>query len=129
MVKQALSRTCICGQTMSFPEGQIKAKCLTENCGANWELGAEGFWAITHIDAAQQMDEAVKEFIESMKVAFKRVFTAIMTAAEDINPKWLHYYSHSKKQRIRNKYEKMIRIYLTNSLQPLQRGKVGKFLE
>jgi len=40
MLKQ-VTQTCICGQAMKFPEGEIKAKC---SCGAHWELGPEGYW-------------------------------------------------------------------------------------
>lgn len=40
MVKQAI-QTCICGQTMDFPEGEVKAICP---CGAVWECRPEGYW-------------------------------------------------------------------------------------
>ncbi len=41
MVKQALSVPCVCGQALTFPEGEIKTVC---QCGAIWEIGHEGFW-------------------------------------------------------------------------------------
>ncbi|MBC2721814.1 hypothetical protein [Desulfosporosinus sp.] len=40
MVKQAI-KTCICGQAVDFPEGEVKYIC---RCGAVWELGEEGYW-------------------------------------------------------------------------------------
>ena len=43
MLKQALSQTCVCGQPITFPEGEIRTKC---SCGANWECGEEGFWHV-----------------------------------------------------------------------------------
>jgi hypothetical protein len=52
MVKQqSLSQMCICGQKMSFPEGQVKAGCPTKGCQAEWECGPEGFWSIKNITA------------------------------------------------------------------------------
>ncbi len=41
MLKQSLTQTCSCGQTMRFPEGEIKARC---SCGIEWDLGLEGYW-------------------------------------------------------------------------------------
>jgi len=46
MLKQALTQTCLCGQTMKFPEGEIRAKC---SCGATWECGPEGYWYTQNI--------------------------------------------------------------------------------
>lgn len=40
LLKQA-TQTCYCGLPMTFPEGEIRAKCL---CGAVWDLGREGYW-------------------------------------------------------------------------------------
>lgn len=42
MVKQASIQTCICGQAVKFPEGEIKTTCC--QCGAIWECGTEGYW-------------------------------------------------------------------------------------
>ena len=129
MLKQALSQTCVCGEAMHFPEGQIRAKCPTIGCRANWELGPEGFWSMTPItedqqirEAAQAMHEAIEFFKVAMEVAANRVYSALTAAADEINPKWFHYYQHSRKRRIRNKYEKRIRIYLANSIHPLRRA-------
>ncbi|KUO75551.1 MAG: hypothetical protein APF81_27420 [Desulfosporosinus sp. BRH_c37] len=44
MVKQSSSVKCICGQTITFPEGEIKTVCKTKDCGAVWDLGPEGYW-------------------------------------------------------------------------------------
>ena len=41
MVKQALSQTCMCGQAITFPEGEVKTVC---QCGAIWEIDNGGFW-------------------------------------------------------------------------------------
>jgi len=136
MLKQELSQTCICGQTMSFPEGQIKAKCLTKDCGANWELGAEGFWLIRNITPIQnfkgideiQLAKACEQYVRSIVEAFKPVIEAMAkwskdlwdkfmeSAAKGINPKWWYYYKHAKKQRTRKKYQKRIWIHLKNFL-------------
>ena len=105
---------------MDFPEGQIKAKCPTQGCGANWELGPEGFWSITPIapiTVEQQLSEAWKKLIGAMAEAAKKVYNAIMDAVDDINPKWLNYYRRTKKQRIQNKYWKRILTCIMNSLQ------------
>jgi len=40
MVKQAI-KTCICGQALNLPEGEVKYVC---RCGAVWNLGEEGYW-------------------------------------------------------------------------------------
>ena len=42
MLKQPI-QTCRCKQFINFPEGQVKARC---SCGAEWQLGPEGFWYI-----------------------------------------------------------------------------------
>lgn len=41
MLKQSSSVKCICGQAITFPEGEIRTKCF---CGAIWECGPEGYW-------------------------------------------------------------------------------------
>ncbi|TGE36857.1 hypothetical protein E4K67_17305 [Desulfosporosinus fructosivorans] len=41
MLKQSSTQLCLCGQTMKFPEGEIRTKC---SCGATWECGFEGYW-------------------------------------------------------------------------------------
>ncbi|SDG48440.1 hypothetical protein [Desulfosporosinus hippei] len=46
VLKQAISVKCVCGSTMEFPEGEIKAKCQTKCCLAQWEIGPEGFWSV-----------------------------------------------------------------------------------
>lgn len=46
LLKQASIQTCSCGAPISFPDGEVKAKC---GCGANWECGSEGFWSIKNI--------------------------------------------------------------------------------
>jgi|AGTN01.2.fsa_nt_gi hypothetical protein len=114
---------------MNFPEGQIRAKCPTIGCGANWELGPEGFWQVVHIsedqqirEAAKVMHEAIEFFKIAMEVAFNRVFNTLNVAANEINPKWFHYYQRSRKRRIRKKYEKLIRNYLADSLHPLRKA-------
>lgn len=102
---------------MAFPEGQIKAKCPTKGCGANWELGPEGFWSIIRISAEQRAEEVMKKFIRSMTEAFKKVYNSMKAALKGINLKWLHYYTRSKQKRIRNKYERRILTYMMDSLQ------------
>lgn len=42
--KQSPNQTCVCGQVIEFPEGQVRATCQTRGCGVIWELGTEGFW-------------------------------------------------------------------------------------
>ncbi|EGW40681.1 hypothetical protein [Desulfosporosinus sp. OT] len=137
MLKQALSPTCICFQTMSFPEGQVKAKCPTKGCGANWELGPEGYWSIRNITPIQaiQLDEACEKFIRSIMEAFRPVIEAmakwskglwdklVEVAAKEINPKWWHFYKHSKKQRTRKKYERRIQSHMIIFLTTAQAGK------
>ena len=49
LLKQSLTQTCSCGQAMLFPEGEIRTNC---SCGANWELGPEGYWYIKNISAS-----------------------------------------------------------------------------
>ena len=41
MQKQSLTQTCLCGQAITFPEGEIKFKC---KCHAIWEIDSGGFW-------------------------------------------------------------------------------------
>jgi hypothetical protein len=41
VVKQASIQTCVCGQAIHFPEGEIRTDC---SCGAVWECGEEGYW-------------------------------------------------------------------------------------
>ena len=40
LLKQAI-QTCVCGQAITFPEGEIRAKC---QCGAVWEIDTGGVW-------------------------------------------------------------------------------------
>jgi len=40
MQKQSL-QTCLCGQAITFPEGEIRKVC---QCGAVWEIDDRGFW-------------------------------------------------------------------------------------
>ena len=44
MQKQSLTQTCLRGQAITFPEGEIKFKCKTKGCGAIWEIDNGGFW-------------------------------------------------------------------------------------
>ena len=44
VLKQELSQQCTCGQTIELPGGEIVATC---KCRVIWELGPEGYWAIT----------------------------------------------------------------------------------
>lgn len=41
MIKQSAAVTCVCGQAITFPEGEVKTQCA---CGAVWECGIEGYW-------------------------------------------------------------------------------------
>lgn len=41
MIKQSADVTCLCGQAVRFPEGEVKTQCA---CGAVWECGTEGYW-------------------------------------------------------------------------------------
>jgi len=41
MQKQSLTQTCLCGQAITFPEGEIKFKC---KCHAIWEIDSGGYW-------------------------------------------------------------------------------------
>jgi len=41
MPKQVLTQACICGQAITFPEGEIKTVC---QCGAVWEIDNGGYW-------------------------------------------------------------------------------------
>ena len=116
MVKQESSQTCICGQTMSFPEGQIKAECSTNGCGANWELGPEGFWSITPVSEGQLFADAMEKFMKAMAKALRKIYTAINDVAKDVNPKWLNYHKYSKKQRIREKYRRKIVNHVMNAI-------------
>lgn len=52
MVVQASIQKCVCGHDITFPDGQIKAVCQNKYCKATWELGVEGFWAITSVPFA-----------------------------------------------------------------------------
>ena len=40
MTKQE-TQLCLCGRTMIFPDGEIKAAC---QCGRVWEISTEGIW-------------------------------------------------------------------------------------
>jgi len=44
MQKQSLTQTCLCGQPITFPDGEIKTKCKTKGCGAIWQIDSGGFW-------------------------------------------------------------------------------------
>ena len=46
VLKQASRMTCICGQAVTFPEGEIRTKCKTKGCKAVWTCGTEGFWSV-----------------------------------------------------------------------------------
>lgn len=50
IIRQSLTQSCICGSTMGFPEGEVRAKC---DCGVNWELSLEGFWSIHSVPFMQ----------------------------------------------------------------------------
>lgn len=41
VLKQKPIQTCVCGQAIEFPQGEIRAKCP---CGSVWECGEEGYW-------------------------------------------------------------------------------------
>jgi hypothetical protein len=126
MQKQA-AQICSCGNVMAFPEGQIKAKC--QSCETIWELGPEGYWTIKNINHARlRFHEACKKvvnfFVESLKPAFDALRKwalglwdkLLEIVAKRICPKWLHYYKHSKKQRIRKKYRRIIQTHLMEIL-------------
>lgn len=46
VVKQAARMTCVCGQPIHFPDGEVRTKCKTKGCKAIWTCGAEGFWSV-----------------------------------------------------------------------------------
>lgn len=39
--QQSLTQTCLCGQVIKFPEGEVRSIC---DCEAVWECGPEGYW-------------------------------------------------------------------------------------
>lgn len=43
MQKQTL-RTCICGQPLNLPEGEVRYECKTKGCHAVWEIDNGGYW-------------------------------------------------------------------------------------
>lgn len=59
MLKQMIPQPCICGKTMVFPEGEVKAKC--PDCGVIWELGLEGFWSTKNLMAPLVQNLAIPE--------------------------------------------------------------------
>lgn len=66
---------------------------------------------------ANAIIEAFKKAIEAIKRWAKSLWDKLMeAAAKDANPKWWHYYKHSKKKRIRKKYQTRIRNHLMELL-------------
>lgn len=68
LLKQS-QQVCICGQEITFPEGQVRAKCQSKYCGAIWTLGEEGFWLITstpHTPSYGKMKERRKDRYEGI---------------------------------------------------------------
>lgn len=61
--------------------------------------------------------EAIKPIIECVCKQTKELWDKLMeAAARDINPKWWHYYKHSKRKRIRKKYQTRIQNHLMEML-------------
>jgi len=66
---------------------------------------------------ADAIMEALKPVIETFKRWAKALWNRLMKAAAmDANPKWWHYYKHSKSKRIRKKYQTRIRDHLIKFL-------------
>jgi Mg2+ and Co2+ transporter CorA len=80
------------------------------------------------IETLQQASEAMKKLADAIMEALKPVIEAfkrwakalwdklMKAAAMNANPKWWHYYKHSKSKRIRKKYQTRIRDYLMKLL-------------
>lgn len=69
MVVQASTQKGICEHDVTFPDGQVQAKCQYKYCGAVWSLGEEGFWDITSVPIApsyREMKERRKDRYEGM---------------------------------------------------------------
>lgn len=60
MLKQESRMKCVCGQNVTFPEGEVRTKCKTKGCGAKWECGIEGFWYVLAPSLAKSDSRAKK---------------------------------------------------------------------
>lgn len=66
---------------------------------------------------ANAIMEVFKKVIETIKRWAKSLWDKLMeAAAKDADPKWWHYYKHSKKMRVRKKYQTRIRNHITKLL-------------
>jgi hypothetical protein len=59
-------------------------------------------------EAARAIAEILGPVIKSVVKCISELYGVTIFALPFINPKWVQYYKHSKKSRVRNKYGKMI---------------------
>lgn len=124
MVIKQSEKSCICGQTLEFPEAQIKHRCT---CGAVWELSIDGLWImdIRSIKAKWLFRETYDKLIDSVIVWLRPVISVGMlhilpvtlyeflmdALRKNVAPVWLRIYKRGKK-RLRKKYEMEVKYQL-----------------